>query len=179
MRLTYLATIRPKDCLGSTTRGQPTLELARNPAPSKSPARPNRQAPLLRRFIPKTTRAKLARGNDARPCSPCSLEQNSGAAGRSNDAQAHRMAPLPVTKVLADLAPSRKQLMDTVRLIAYRAETALVSVVRDSSSLRGRRPSLLLRSVGRRQTGVRRNAAVLNVVHSWPNPRSNRAIHHR
>jgi hypothetical protein len=38
---------------------------------------------------------------------------------------------LPETEKFQRLAPSRKQLVDTVKMIAYRAETALASIVRE------------------------------------------------
>ena len=39
---------------------------------------------------------------------------------------------LPATEKFQRLAPSRKQLVDTVKMIAYRAETALASILRES-----------------------------------------------
>ena len=39
---------------------------------------------------------------------------------------------LPETEQFERLAPSRKQLVDTVKMIAYRAETAMASIVRES-----------------------------------------------
>ena len=39
---------------------------------------------------------------------------------------------LPATEKFERLAPSRKQLVDTVKMIAYRAETAMASIVRES-----------------------------------------------
>ena len=38
---------------------------------------------------------------------------------------------LPETEKFQRLAPSRKQLVDTVKLIAYRGETALAAIVRE------------------------------------------------
>ena len=87
---------------------------------------------------------------------------------------------LPEEQKFQRLAPSRKQLMDTVRLIAYRAETALVSVVREKLA-RGDDARSLLRDLFRTEADLcpDANAAVLTVhVHSMANPRSNRAIHH-
>jgi septal ring factor EnvC (AmiA/AmiB activator) len=39
---------------------------------------------------------------------------------------------LPETERFERLAPSRKQLVDTVKMIAYRAETAMASIVREA-----------------------------------------------
>ena len=39
---------------------------------------------------------------------------------------------MPEPEKFRRLAPSRKQLVDTVRMIAYRAETAMASVVREA-----------------------------------------------
>ena len=38
---------------------------------------------------------------------------------------------LPETEKFERLAPSRKKLLDTVKLIAYRAETAMTNIVRE------------------------------------------------
>ena len=87
---------------------------------------------------------------------------------------------MPEEQKFQRLAPSRKQLMDTVRLIAYRAETALVSVVREKLA-RGDDARSLLRDLFRTEADLcpDANAGVLTVhVHSMANPRSNRAIHH-
>ena len=80
---------------------------------------------------------------------------------------------LPEEQKFQRLAPSRKQLMDTVRLIAYRAETALVSVVREKLA-RGDDARSLLRDLFRTEADLcpDANAAVLTVhVHSMANPR--------
>ena len=87
---------------------------------------------------------------------------------------------MPEEQKFQRLAPSRKQLMDTVKMIAYRAETALVSVVREKLA-RGDDARSLLRDLFRTEADLcpDANAAVLTVhVHSMANPRSNRAIHH-
>ena len=61
---------------------------------------------------------------------------------------------LPEEQKFQRLAPSRKQLMDTVRLIAYRAETALVSVVREKLA-RGDDARSLLRDLFRTEADLR------------------------
>ena len=86
---------------------------------------------------------------------------------------------MPEEQKFQRLAPSRKQLMDTLKMIAYRAETALVSVVREKLA-RGDDARSLLRDLFRTEADLcpDANAAVLTVhVHSMANPRSNRAIH--
>ena len=72
---------------------------------------------------------------------------------------------LPEEQKFQRLAPSRKQLMDTVRLIAYRAETALVSVVREKLA-RGDDARSLLRDLFRTEADLcpDANAAVLLAI---------------
>jgi hypothetical protein len=87
---------------------------------------------------------------------------------------------LPETERFKRLAPSRKQLVDTVKMIAYRAETAMASIVREvlartddaRSLLRDlfRSEADLLPDLEQRQLRVE--------VHPMSNPRSNRAIAH-
>ena len=87
---------------------------------------------------------------------------------------------LPEAEKFERLAPSRKRLTDTVKLVAYRAETALATIVREKLSHTGEARSLirdLLRSdadlypdIAGQQIEVR--------VHAMANPRSNRAIQH-
>jgi transposase len=87
---------------------------------------------------------------------------------------------LAETEKFERLAPSRKQLVDTIKMIAYRAETAMASLVRESlartddarSLLRDlfRSEADLLPDVGQRLLRVQ--------VHPMSNPRSNRAIAH-
>ena len=45
---------------------------------------------------------------------------------------------LPEADKFERLAPSRKQLVDTVKMIAYRAETAMASIVREALARTGR-----------------------------------------
>ena len=78
------------------------------------------------------------------------------------------------------LAPSRKRLMDTVKLIAYRAETALTRIVREVLS-RDDDARSVLRDLFRSEADLSPDtkAGVLKIgVHSMANPRSNRAINH-
>ena len=83
-----------------------------------------------------------------------------------------------VSGVLHRLAPSRMQLVDTVKMIAYRAETAMTSVVREALA-RGDDARSLLRDLFRSATDLVPDLEqqLLGVeVHPMSNPRSNRAI---
>jgi transposase len=87
---------------------------------------------------------------------------------------------LPETEKFQRLAPSRKQLVDTVKMIAYRAETALASIVRESLARTDDARSLL-RDLFRSEADLLPDLEqrVLRVhVHPMSNPRSNRAIAH-
>jgi transposase len=87
---------------------------------------------------------------------------------------------LPETEKFQRLAPSRKQLVDTVKMIAYRAETALASIVRESLA-RNDDARSLLRDLFRSEADLLPDLEqrVLRVnVHPMSNPRSNRAIAH-
>jgi hypothetical protein len=87
---------------------------------------------------------------------------------------------LPETEKFQRLAPSRKQLVDTVKMIAYRAETALASIVREELARTDDARSLLrdlfcseadlLPDLERRVLRVH--------VHPMSNPRADRAIAH-
>lgn len=87
---------------------------------------------------------------------------------------------LPAEEKFERLAPGRKQLVDTVKLVAYRAETAMASIVRESLARTDDARSLLrdlFRSEADLEPDVERE--VLRVhVHPMSNPRSNRAIAH-
>jgi transposase len=87
---------------------------------------------------------------------------------------------LPKDQKFERLAPSRRRLTDTVKLVAYRAETALAMIVREKLSHTGEARSLirnLLRSDA--DLSPDEGAGVLEVrVHTLANPRSNRAIQH-
>ncbi len=87
---------------------------------------------------------------------------------------------LPAEDKFQRLAPSRKRLTDTVKLIAYRAETALTNIVRETLARQDDARSLL-RDLFRSQAdlSVDTKAGVLTIgVHPMANPRSNRAIEH-
>ncbi len=87
---------------------------------------------------------------------------------------------LPEAEKFQRLAPSRKQLVDTVKMIAYRAETAMASIVRESLARTDDARSLL-RDLFRSEADLLPDAEqqILRVhVHPMSNPRSNRAIAH-
>lgn len=87
---------------------------------------------------------------------------------------------MPEEEKFERLAPSRKRLMDTVKMIAYRAETAMTGIVREKLA-RADDARSLLRDLFRSEVDIDPNlqAGVLNVrVHPLANPRSNRAILH-
>ena len=87
---------------------------------------------------------------------------------------------MPAADKFERLAPSRKQLVDTVKMIAYRAETAMASIVRESLARTDDARSLL-RDLFRSDADLLPDAEqqVLRVqVHPMSNPRSNRAIAH-
>ncbi len=87
---------------------------------------------------------------------------------------------LPEGEKFQRLAPSRKRLTDTVKLVAYRAETALAMIVREKMSHADKARSLL-RDLFRSDADIYPDAAagVLEVrLHTLANPRSNRAIQH-
>ena len=87
---------------------------------------------------------------------------------------------LPSDDKFKRLAPSRKRLMDTVKLVSYRAETAMVNIVREELTREDDARSLV-RDLFRTEANllVSRDASELCVeVHSMSNARSNRAIAH-
>jgi hypothetical protein len=87
---------------------------------------------------------------------------------------------LPETDKFERLAPSRKQLGDTVKMIAYRAETALASIVREELARTDDARSLL-RDLFCSEADLLPDleGEVLRVqVHPMSNPRSNNAIAH-
>jgi len=87
---------------------------------------------------------------------------------------------LPETEKFQRLAPSRKQLVDTVKMNAYRTETALASIVRESLARTDDARSLL-RDLFRSEADLLPDLEqrVLRVhVHPMSNPRANRAIAH-
>lgn len=87
---------------------------------------------------------------------------------------------LPEDQKFERLAPSRRRLTDTVKLVAYRAETALATIVREELSHADEARSLL-RDLFRSDADIQPDEAakVLEVrLHTLANPRSNRAIQH-
>ena len=87
---------------------------------------------------------------------------------------------LPETEKFERLAPSRKQLVDTVKMIAYRAETAMASIVREELA-RSDDARSLLRDLFCSEADLTPDLDkhVLGVqVHPMSNPRANRAIAH-
>ena len=87
---------------------------------------------------------------------------------------------MPDSEKFQRLAPSRKQLVDTVKMIAYRAETAMVSVVREAMA-RAEDARSLLRDLFRSEADLlpELEQRIMRVnVHPMSNPRSNRAIAH-
>jgi hypothetical protein len=78
------------------------------------------------------------------------------------------------------LAPSRKRLTDTVKLVAYRAETAMSGLLREELR-RGDDSRSLLRDLFRSDADIIPDCTgrVLEVrLHTLANPRFNRAIEH-
>ena len=87
---------------------------------------------------------------------------------------------LPTAEKFERLAPSRKQLVDTVKMVAYRAETAMASIVREKLVRKDDARSLL-RDLFRSEADLVPDLEqrVLRVqVHPMSNPRSNCAIAH-
>jgi hypothetical protein len=87
---------------------------------------------------------------------------------------------LPASEKFERLAPSRKQLVDTVKMIAYRAETAMALIVRESLARTDDARSLL-RDLFCSEADLLpdEEQQILRIhVHPMSNPRSNRAIAH-
>ena len=85
---------------------------------------------------------------------------------------------LPAAEKFERLAPSRKQLVDTVKMIAYRAETAMAAIVREELA-RADDARSVLRDLFRSEADLLPDVDhhCLHVqVHPMSNPRSNRAI---
>jgi hypothetical protein len=85
---------------------------------------------------------------------------------------------LPASEKFKRLAPSRKQLVDTVKMIAYRAETAMGSIVGETLARTDDCRSLLrdlFRSEADLLPDVERSLLRVQ-VHPMSNPRSNKAI---
>ena len=78
------------------------------------------------------------------------------------------------------LSPSRKRLMDTVKLVAYRVETAMVRIVREVLAREDDARSLirdLMRSEADLSPDLTSGTLTIR-VHPMANPRSNRATEH-
>jgi hypothetical protein len=76
------------------------------------------------------------------------------------------------------LTPGRKRLLDTIKLIAYRAETAMVTIVRSALNREDDARSLI-RDLFRSPADITPDAHTGELriaIHSFANPRSNRAI---
>ena len=87
---------------------------------------------------------------------------------------------LPQEQKFERLAPSRKRLTDTVKMVAYRAETAMASIVREKLSHEDEARSLI-RDLLRTDADIHPDepAKVLQVrLHTLANPRSNSAVQH-
>lgn len=87
---------------------------------------------------------------------------------------------MPKAEKFERLAPSRKRLTDTVKLVAYRAETALAMIVRERLSHAGEARSLI-RDLLRSDADIHPDEAAKLIevrVHALANPRSNRAVQH-
>jgi transposase len=87
---------------------------------------------------------------------------------------------LPAGDKFERLKPSRKRLIDTIRMIAYRAETALVNIVREQLA-RDDDARTLIRNLCQAEVDILpdREAHTLTIqVHSMANARSDRAIAH-
>jgi transposase len=87
---------------------------------------------------------------------------------------------MPEEHKFQQLAPGRKRLLDTVKMIAYRAETAMTRIVREKLA-REDDARALLRDLFRSEADILPDLEndVLEVrVHAMANPRSNRAIQH-
>ena len=87
---------------------------------------------------------------------------------------------LPQEAQCEHLAPSRKRLLDTVKMIAYRAETAMVGIIREVLS-RADDARSLLRDLFTRTADILpdEGSGTLAVrVHASPNPRHDRALAH-
>ena len=86
----------------------------------------------------------------------------------------------PLADKFERLSPSRKRLLDTVKMVAYRAETAMVGIVREVL-VREDDARSLIRDLMRTEADLSPDlaAGTLTIrVHSMSNPRSNRAIEH-
>ena len=87
---------------------------------------------------------------------------------------------LPEEAQFQQLGPSRKRLLDTVKMVAYRAETAMVGILRENLS-RADDGRSLIQDLFRQDADVMLDEVHQRLevrVHPFANPRSNRAIAH-
>jgi transposase len=110
------------------------------------------------------------------------LEHEVGAIKEQMNSTPHHLQwdQFPEDAKFERLAPSRKRLTDTVKLVAYRAETAMSNLLRESLRREDDSRSLL-RDLFRSDADVipHSDSQVLEVrIHTLANPRSNRAIQH-
>ena len=86
----------------------------------------------------------------------------------------------PLADKFERLSPSRKRLMDTIKMVAYRAETAMVEIVREVLAREDDARSLI-RDLMQTEADLSPDlaAGTLTIrVHSMANPGCNRAIQH-
>ena len=87
---------------------------------------------------------------------------------------------LPEESKFERLSPNRKRLLDTVKMVAYRAETAMAAIVREELSRQDDARSVLrdlFRSSADLIPSPETNQLEIH-VHALANPRTNRAIEH-
>ena len=87
---------------------------------------------------------------------------------------------LPEHERFERLAPARKRLMDTVKLVAYRAETAMAQIVREKMS-HPKEARALVRAILQSDADITPDLSskTLNVkLHTLATPRANRAAQH-
>jgi len=99
---------------------------------------------------------------------------------QSETAKHRPWSELPEEAKFKQLAPSRKRLLDTVKMLAYRAETSLLGIVREALS-REDDGRALLQDLFRQEADLHpdESRGQLEVrVHPFSNSRSNRAIEH-
>ena len=87
---------------------------------------------------------------------------------------------LPETDQFQRLLPSRKRLLDTIKMIAYRAETAMANIVKEKLA-RKEDARAVIRDLCRTDVDLSpdTDAGVLEIrVHGLANPRSDHAIEH-
>jgi len=87
---------------------------------------------------------------------------------------------LPEEQKFERLKPSRKHLVDTVKMIAYRAETAMTNIVREKLAKKDTARSLI-QDLCRSDADIlpdEKNGTLTIQIHSFANARSNRAVRH-